>query len=294
MRRRSATASASEASGWLTCRTKPRSFSGSCPTPAGSWSASSASPGTIQRSLPSSLRRLIPSAPTRMNWTSDRLFSTRMAHTRWTRMRIPGPMIDAANSGAPMPSAQARTEVLVTHGRGGRHYRNISRRQLIVGPLRRRSGAGDDPGPRPFRWQRGVAVQRGDHHRGVRDGLQEPRRGVGARPGQLRLRAADAADSVGIRADDQRRQSGLRRREVGAHGPRADHSGPGRRGGLVAEPPPPVQPGESGRQPRGRGSGHQQHHRRRHGHRHQREGRSSSPGSRAPRRTAPGTRGRPP
>jgi hypothetical protein len=39
---------------------------------------------------------------------------------------------DAANSGQAMPSAQARTDVLVTHGRGGRHYRNISRRQLIV------------------------------------------------------------------------------------------------------------------------------------------------------------------
>src|SRR5580698_1355947 len=39
---------------------------------------------------------------------------------------------DTANSSAPMPSAQARTEVLVTHGRGGRHYWNISRRQLMV------------------------------------------------------------------------------------------------------------------------------------------------------------------
>jgi hypothetical protein len=39
---------------------------------------------------------------------------------------------DFANSGPPMPSAQTRTEVLVTHGRGGRHYRNMSRRQLIV------------------------------------------------------------------------------------------------------------------------------------------------------------------
>jgi hypothetical protein len=39
---------------------------------------------------------------------------------------------DAVNSGPPMASAQTRTEVLVTHGRGGRHYRNISRQQLIV------------------------------------------------------------------------------------------------------------------------------------------------------------------
>ncbi|HEX5291157.1 MAG TPA: hypothetical protein VFX25_20030 [Streptosporangiaceae bacterium] len=39
---------------------------------------------------------------------------------------------DATHSSAPMPSAQARTEVLVTHGRGGRHYWNVSRRQLIV------------------------------------------------------------------------------------------------------------------------------------------------------------------
>jgi hypothetical protein len=39
---------------------------------------------------------------------------------------------DVSNSGRPMPSAQTRTEVLVTHGRRGRHYRNISRRQLMV------------------------------------------------------------------------------------------------------------------------------------------------------------------
>jgi hypothetical protein len=39
---------------------------------------------------------------------------------------------DAANYGRSMPSAEARTEILVTHGRRGRHYRNISRRQLMV------------------------------------------------------------------------------------------------------------------------------------------------------------------
>jgi hypothetical protein len=39
---------------------------------------------------------------------------------------------DAGNSAPPMASTQTRTEVLVTHGRGGRHYWNISRRQLIV------------------------------------------------------------------------------------------------------------------------------------------------------------------
>jgi hypothetical protein len=39
---------------------------------------------------------------------------------------------DALDSDEPMPAAEARTEVLVTHGRGGRHYRNLSRRQLIV------------------------------------------------------------------------------------------------------------------------------------------------------------------
>jgi len=39
---------------------------------------------------------------------------------------------DAANYGRSMPSAEARTEILVTHGRRGRHYRNISRRQLTV------------------------------------------------------------------------------------------------------------------------------------------------------------------
>ncbi|MDQ2876757.1 MAG: hypothetical protein M3Y33_18930 [Actinomycetota bacterium] len=38
---------------------------------------------------------------------------------------------DAAHYGQPMPPAVTRTEVLVTHGRGGRHYRNISRRQVI-------------------------------------------------------------------------------------------------------------------------------------------------------------------
>jgi hypothetical protein len=38
----------------------------------------------------------------------------------------------AANYARSMPSAEARTETLVTHGRRGRHYRNISRRQLIV------------------------------------------------------------------------------------------------------------------------------------------------------------------
>ena len=44
------------------------------------------------------------------------------------------PFIDdnAGNSAPPMASAQTRTEVLVTHGRGGRRYWNISRRQLIV------------------------------------------------------------------------------------------------------------------------------------------------------------------
>jgi hypothetical protein len=40
--------------------------------------------------------------------------------------------VDGVSSDRPMPSAEARTEVLVRHGRGGRHYRNISRRQLIV------------------------------------------------------------------------------------------------------------------------------------------------------------------
>jgi hypothetical protein len=50
----------------------------------------------------------------------------------------PSPLADdltddgAANYGRPMPAAAARTEVLVTHGRRGRHYRNVSRRQLIV------------------------------------------------------------------------------------------------------------------------------------------------------------------
>ena len=39
---------------------------------------------------------------------------------------------DTANYGRPMPSAAARTEVLVTRGRRSRHYRNISRRQFIV------------------------------------------------------------------------------------------------------------------------------------------------------------------
>jgi hypothetical protein len=39
---------------------------------------------------------------------------------------------DAINTDRAMPAAEARTEVLVTHGRAGRHYRNISRRQLIV------------------------------------------------------------------------------------------------------------------------------------------------------------------
>jgi len=39
---------------------------------------------------------------------------------------------DTANYGRPMPSAAARTEVLLTRGRRSRHYRNISRRQLIV------------------------------------------------------------------------------------------------------------------------------------------------------------------
>jgi hypothetical protein len=39
---------------------------------------------------------------------------------------------DAANYGRSVPSAEARTEVLVTHGRRGRHYREISRRQLVV------------------------------------------------------------------------------------------------------------------------------------------------------------------
>ena len=39
---------------------------------------------------------------------------------------------DSAYYGRALPSAEARTEVLVTHGRGGRHYRNISRRQLIA------------------------------------------------------------------------------------------------------------------------------------------------------------------
>jgi hypothetical protein len=37
-----------------------------------------------------------------------------------------------ADPGQPVPSAEARTEVLVTHGRGGRHYRNLSRRQLMT------------------------------------------------------------------------------------------------------------------------------------------------------------------
>jgi hypothetical protein len=39
---------------------------------------------------------------------------------------------DDPDSDGPIPAAEARTEVLVNHGRGGRHYRNVSRRQLIV------------------------------------------------------------------------------------------------------------------------------------------------------------------
>jgi hypothetical protein len=39
---------------------------------------------------------------------------------------------DHPDSDGPIPAAEARTEVLVNHGRGGRHYRNVSRRQLIV------------------------------------------------------------------------------------------------------------------------------------------------------------------
>ena len=39
---------------------------------------------------------------------------------------------DATDHGRAMASAEARTEVLVTHGRGGRHYRNVSRRQLAA------------------------------------------------------------------------------------------------------------------------------------------------------------------
>jgi hypothetical protein len=39
---------------------------------------------------------------------------------------------DAANYERSMPSAETRTETLVTHGRPSRHYRNISRRQLMV------------------------------------------------------------------------------------------------------------------------------------------------------------------
>jgi hypothetical protein len=44
------------------------------------------------------------------------------------------PVIDEGDpdSDGPIPAAEARTEVLVNHGRGGRHYRNVSRRQLIV------------------------------------------------------------------------------------------------------------------------------------------------------------------
>jgi hypothetical protein len=39
---------------------------------------------------------------------------------------------NAPHYGGQAPTAEARTEVLVTHGRGGRHYRKLSRRQLVV------------------------------------------------------------------------------------------------------------------------------------------------------------------
>jgi hypothetical protein len=39
---------------------------------------------------------------------------------------------DAADYELSKPPAEDRTEVLVTHGRRGRHYRNLSRRQLVV------------------------------------------------------------------------------------------------------------------------------------------------------------------
>ena len=68
---------------------------------------------------------------------------------------------------------------------------------------------------------------------------------------------------------DERQQPRLRRQVQWQEGPRADSAGPGRRHRLVAQPAPPVQPGQPDRQPAGSGTGDQQHHRRRHGHRNQ-------------------------
>ena len=71
----------------------------------------------------------------------------------------------------------------------------------------------------------------------------------------------------------------VRRHEKRPDGARADRSGPGRRGRLVAEPAPPLQRHEPHRQPGGRSPGDQQHHRWRVHHRRQRRSvRPAGPG----------------
>ena len=79
---------------------------------------------------------------------------------------------------------------------------------------------------------------------GDQAGVREPGRRGGAERAQLRVREGLAAGAVGILAAHQRRQPRVTWTRDGPQGPGADPARAGRRHRLVAQPAPPVQPGE--------------------------------------------------
>ena len=181
----------------------------------------------------------------------------------------PVPVETGDNPGGHLYSPEARTATLINQGRPSAYQRGLPRGFKIT------AGAIAAlalliaivfmmlPGPGPS-WPASVARVQAE----VAKACQNP--DVSSEPGQVNFACGKATRQIlwVFALLTSGNNPNVRRARHRPGGPGAHYARAGRRGRLVAEPAPSVQPDQPDRQPRGGGPGHQQHRRRRDRDRH--------------------------